>query len=109
MSRGVLDHVYKLYVRFLLNYGNIIYHRLDPDMKSTVSKNIEQAQYTAVLAVIRIWKGASRQRLYERNSAGSLCMIEDGIEECVISSSQDNQKYQNICLMKFLLSDRFLA
>ena len=65
VSRDVSDQVYKLYVRPHLDYGDIIYHRFDPDMKSTIAKNIEQAQYTAALAVIGAWKGSSRQRLYE--------------------------------------------
>ena len=65
VSRDVLDQVYKLYVRPHLDYGDIIYHRFDPDMKSTITKNIEQAQYTAALAITGAWKGTSRQRLYE--------------------------------------------
>ena len=64
----------------------MIYHMFDPDMKSTITKNIEEAQYTAALAVTGAWKGTSRQN-YMRSSAGSLCMIEDGIEDCVISSN----------------------
>ena len=64
-SRDVLDQVYKLYVRPHLDYGDVIYYRFDPDMKSTVTKNIEQTQYTTTLAVTGVWKGTSRQRLYE--------------------------------------------
>jgi len=41
--------------------------------------------------------------------AGNLCMSEDGIKDCVISPSYDNQIHQNICLMKFLLSYSFLT
>ena len=37
VSRDVLDQVYKLYVRPHLDYGDIIYHRFDPDMKSTIT------------------------------------------------------------------------
>ena len=42
-----------------------IYHKFDPDMRSTVTKSIEQAQYTAVLAVTGTWKGTNRQEIYE--------------------------------------------
>ena len=38
VSRDVSDQVYKLYVRPHLDYGDIIYHRFDPDMKSTITK-----------------------------------------------------------------------
>ena len=31
MSRDVLDQIYKLYVRPHLDYGDIIYHRHDPE------------------------------------------------------------------------------
>ena len=34
-------------------------------MRSTVTKSIEQAQYTAALAVTGAWKGTSRQKIYE--------------------------------------------
>ena len=60
-SRDVLDQLYKLYVRPHLDYGDIIYHKFDLDMRSTVAKSIEKAQYTA-LAVTGV--------------------TEDGIEDC---------------------------
>ena len=65
MSRDVLDQVYKLCARPHLDYGDIIYHRFDQDMEITITNNIEQAQYTAALAVTGAWKGTNRQRLYE--------------------------------------------
>ena len=52
---------YKLYVRPHLDNGDIIYHRFDPDMKTTITEIVEQAQYTAALAVTGAWKGTSRQ------------------------------------------------
>ena len=65
VSRDVLDQVYKIYVRLRLDYRDIIYHKFDPDMRSTVAKSIEQAQNTAALAVIGAWKRTSRQKIYE--------------------------------------------
>ena len=65
VSRHVLDQIYKLYVRPHLDYGDIIYHRYDPDMQSTFTHRLEQIQYAAALAVTRAWRGTSRQRLYE--------------------------------------------
>ena len=49
--REVLDQVYKLYVRPHLDYGDIDYHKYDPEMKLDVTKKLEQTQYSAALAV----------------------------------------------------------
>ena len=51
VSRDVLDQVYKLYVRPHLDYGDIVYHRHDPEMMLSLTKRIEQTQYSAALAV----------------------------------------------------------
>ena len=65
VSRDVLDQVYKLYVRPHLDYGDIIYHRFDPNMSLDLTRKIEQTQYSAALAVTGAWRGTNRQRLYE--------------------------------------------
>ena len=39
VSRDVLDQIYKLYVRPHLDYGDIIYHRHDPEFKLEFTKN----------------------------------------------------------------------
>ena len=39
VSRDVLDQTYKLYVRPHLDYGDIIYHKRDPDLKLDFTKN----------------------------------------------------------------------
>ena len=64
VSRDVLDQVYKLYVRPHLDYGDIIYHRHDPEMILNFTKRIEQTQYSAALAVAGVWRGFNRQKLY---------------------------------------------
>ena len=64
VSRNILDQVYKLYVRPQLDYGDIIYHRYDPDMRLDITKRLERTQYQAALAVTGAWKGTNRQRLY---------------------------------------------
>ena len=61
--RDVLDQVYKLHVRPLLDFGDIIYTSLTKVRERTVTKSIEQAQYTAALAVTGAWKGTSRQKI----------------------------------------------
>ena len=65
ISRNVLDQIYKLYVRPHLDYGDIIYHRYDPEMLSHFTRTLEQTQYSAALAVTGAWRGTSRQRLYK--------------------------------------------
>ena len=50
VSRNVLDQIYKLYVRSHLDYGDIIYHRYDQDMRLNITKRLEQTQYHAALA-----------------------------------------------------------
>ena len=65
ISREVLDQVYKLYIRPHLDYGDIIYHKFDPNMHLEFTKKLEQVQYSAALAVTGAWRGTSRQRLYE--------------------------------------------
>ena len=55
VSRNVLDQVYKLYVRPHLDYGDIIYHKYDPEMCLSFTQRLEQTQYYAALAVIGAW------------------------------------------------------
>ena len=43
ISKNVLDQIYKLYVRPHLDYGDIIYHRYDPEMQSH-TRTLEQTQ-----------------------------------------------------------------
>ena len=57
--------MYKLYVRPHLDYGDIVYHRYDPDLSSVITKRLEQTQYAASLAVTGAWRGTSRQKLYD--------------------------------------------
>ena len=64
VSRNVLDQIYKLYVRPHLDYGDIIYHRYDPEMRSHFTQALEQTQYSAALAVTGARRGTSRQKLY---------------------------------------------
>ena len=51
VSRDILDQIYKLYVRPHLDYGDIIYHKHDPELRLDFTKRLEQTQYSAALAV----------------------------------------------------------
>ena len=65
VSRDVLDQIYKLYVRPHLDYGDIIYHRNDPEMLQNFTIKLEKTQYSAALAVSGAWRGTNRQKLYK--------------------------------------------
>ena len=63
VARDVLDQIYKLYVRPHLDYGDIIYHKYDPEFKLDFTKRLESTQYSAALAVSRAWREKNRQDL----------------------------------------------
>ena len=65
VSHDVLDQMYKLCVRPHLDYGDIIYHKHDPDLKLDFTKKLESTQYSASLDVSEAWRRASRQKLYD--------------------------------------------
>ena len=86
MSRDILNLVYKLYVKPHLDYGDIIYHRYDPEVHLSFTQKIEQTQYAAALAVTGAWRGTNRQRLY--NELGwEAFTLEDGTVVCVTFST----------------------
>ena len=57
VSRNVLDQIYKLYVRPHFDYGDIIYHRYDPDMRL----NINVREYP-----MRVAPHAQQHRMFEK-------------------------------------------
>ena len=50
VCREVLERIYKLYVRPHLGYGDIIYHKNDPEMHHHFTQKLEQTQYSATLS-----------------------------------------------------------
>ena len=48
---GVLDQIYKLYVRPHLDYGDIIYNKYDPEYTLELTKKLESIQYSAAFAL----------------------------------------------------------
>ena len=80
VSRDVLDQMYKLYVRPHLDYGDIIYHKHDPDLKLDFTKKLESTQYSAALAVSGAWCGTRRQKLYDE-LVGRVSITGDGTAE----------------------------
>ena len=65
--------MYKLYVRPHLDYGNIIYHKFDPDFTLEFTRKLGSTQYTAALAVSGAWRGTNRNKLYEELGWEYLC------------------------------------
>ena len=65
VSRDVLDQMYKLHVRPHLDYGDVIYHKHDPDLKLDFTNILESIQYSVAFAVSGAWRGSSRQKLYD--------------------------------------------
>ena len=65
VSRDVLDQIHKLYVRPHLDYGDIIYHKYDPEFKLDFTKKLESCQYSTALAVSGAWCGTNTDKLYE--------------------------------------------
>ena len=60
VSRHVLDQIDKLYMSPHLDYGYVVYPKYDPEMKLDTTKRLEQAQYSAALAVTGAWRNTSR-------------------------------------------------
>ena len=65
VSRDVLDQMYKLYVRPHLDYGDIIYHKFDPELTFEFTTKLETVQYSAALVVSGAWRGTNKCKLYE--------------------------------------------
>ena len=65
VTHDVLDQIYKLYVRPHLDYGDIIYHKYDPEFKFHFTKRFESTQYSAALAVSGAWRGTNTDKIYE--------------------------------------------
>ena len=72
VSRDVRDQIYKLYVSPHLDYGDIIYHKPDPEFTHDMTKRLERIQYSAALAVSGAWRGTNIDRLYEELAWESL-------------------------------------
>ena len=72
VTREVLDQMYKLYVRPHLDYGDIIYHKYDPELNLDFTKKLEPTRYSTALAVSGAWRGTDKYKLYEELGSESL-------------------------------------
>ena len=79
VSRKSFLTIFKSFVRPILDYGDIIY---DKTHKGSFIEKIERLQYNACLVITGVFKGISRERLYQELGLDSL-KIEDGIGACV--------------------------
>ena len=101
MSKEVLDQIYKLHVRPHLDYGDIIYHKYDPDKQLNFTEQLEQAQYKAALAVSGVRKGTNRSRFLEELGWETL-YDQGGIKGCAIFLFFRSPKLHFIFTKKFL-------
>ena len=106
VSRHVLDQMYELYVRPHLDYGDVVYHEYDPEMKLDTTKRLERTQYSAALAVTGAWRGTSRQRLFEELGWESLYQRRWYKRMCHIFNKKKHEGLR-ISSMKFLLNAMF--
>ena len=82
VSRDVLDQMYKPYVRPQLDYGDIIYHKVDPELSLDFTKKLEATQYSAALAVLRGVPGEGLLNVnFTRSWGGKTSIIEDGTDD----------------------------
>ena len=68
VSRDVLDQICKLYIRSHLDYGNIMYHKYDPEYILELTKKLESTQYSVALDVKGSWRESDTVRLLEELS-----------------------------------------
>ena len=59
--RGVLDQMYKLYVKPHLDYGDVVYH----NQNSSLMSKLESTQHAAALSVSGAWRGTNTDKLFE--------------------------------------------
>ena len=81
LPRNRLLTIYKLFIRSLLDYADVIY---DQPSNASFSKKIESVQYNNAPAITAAIKGSSRKKsyqelglgyLYQRRSARRLCLL----------------------------------
>ena len=82
----VLDQIYKFYVRSNFDYGDIIYHKYDPEFK------LESTQYAAVLALSGAWYRTNTDKLYEELGRG-IFTTGCGIDACVTFTNCEMIRY----------------
>ena len=78
--RNVLGQIYKLYVRLHLDFGDIIYHRYDPEFKLEFTKRLESTQNSAALDVLVVHGDELTLISCTKNSAGKFFITEGGID-----------------------------
>ena len=60
VSRNVLHQIYKLHVAPNLDYGDMIYHRHDPQIQLNFTQRLEQIQFSAALSVTGAWRSTCK-------------------------------------------------
>ena len=105
--RSSLLTIYKLFIRRLLNYADMIY---DQPSNASFSKKTKSIQYNAALAITGAIKGSSRENLYQalrleylyrRRWARRLCLLcnffSTGQPSYYLWSTTTNDKFSLRC------------
>ena len=69
LPRKFLMAIYKIFLRFLVDYGDIIY---DQPQDESFCEKLESVQYIAALAITGAIQGASRKKIYQELGLESL-------------------------------------
>ena len=80
-----------------LDYGDIIYHKYDPEFKLDFIKKLEFTQYSAVLAVTGASCGTNTDRLYEELGWKILYYIRSYRRLCHYSKLRNDQRPYYLC------------
>ena len=62
-----------------LDYGDIIYHKYDPEFKLDFSKRLESTQYSAALSVSGAWRRTTKTK-FRKNLTGKSFIIGDSTD-----------------------------
>ena len=82
LPRKSLLTIYKLFLRPLINHGDIIY---DQPHNSSFCEKLESAQYKATLAITGAIQGTSREKIFQELGLESLKSQDDSVAFAICS------------------------
>ena len=84
-------------IRPHLDYGDIIYHKHDPEFTYDKTKRLERIKYSAALAVSGAWRGTNIDWLYEEIGWESLYYRRQYRRRCHFFKLTMNQSPAYLC------------
>ena len=67
-------------MRLRLDYSDIIYHKVDPELSLDFTEKLEATQYSVELAISSAWRGTCKCKLWEE-LGGETSIIKDGTDD----------------------------